>query len=87
MTTDRPYRRRLTFDEVVEDFRRSAGRQFAPQVVVALCRALLKEARGETRPRPVLRLLGQGYVPDHAPHALDQLIADLESGAQAARQA
>ena len=84
MTTDRPYRRRRTFDEVVADFRRNAGRQFSTEVVVALCRALLKEARGETRPRQMMRLLGKGYVEEEAIPALEQLIADLESGAHAA---
>src|SRR5919206_3325111 len=62
MTTDRPYRRRRAFEEVVEDFRRNAGRQFSPPVVAAFCRALLKEARGQTRPRQMMRLLGKGYV-------------------------
>jgi hypothetical protein len=83
MTTDRPYRRRRTFDEVVADFRRNAGRQFSTDVVVALCRALVKEVRGETRPRQMMRLLGKGYVEDHALPALEQLIADLESGTRA----
>jgi len=84
MTTDRPYRRRLSFAEVVADFRVSAGRQFAPSVVAALCRALLKEARGETRPRQMMRLLGRDYVEAQSIPALEQLIADLESGAPAA---
>jgi HD-GYP domain-containing protein (c-di-GMP phosphodiesterase class II) len=84
MTTDRPYRRRRSFDEVVEDFRRNAGRQFSPDVVVALCRALLKEARGETRPRQMMRLLGRGYVEEQYLPALEQLIADLESGTHTA---
>jgi response regulator RpfG family c-di-GMP phosphodiesterase len=80
MTTDRPYRRRRTFDEVVADFRHNAGRQFSPEVVAALCRAISKEARGETRPRQIMRLLGKGYVEEHALPALEQLISDLESG-------
>ncbi|HEX8336304.1 MAG TPA: HD domain-containing phosphohydrolase [Pyrinomonadaceae bacterium] len=80
MTTDRPYRRRRTFDEVVADFRRNAGRQFATPVVVALCRALLKEARGETSPRQMMRLLGRDYVEERTLPALEQLIADLEAG-------
>src|SRR5919202_1136198 len=84
MTTDRPYKRRRAFDEVVADFRRNAGRQFSPAVGAAFCRALLKEARGETRPRQIIRLLGKGYVDDHALPALEQLISDLESGAHAA---
>jgi HD-GYP domain-containing protein (c-di-GMP phosphodiesterase class II) len=84
MTTDRPYRRRRTFDEVVADFRRNSGKQFAPPVVLALCRALLKEARGETRPRQMMRLLGRDYVEEHTLPALEQLINDLESGVCAA---
>jgi hypothetical protein len=66
---------------VVEDFRRNAGKQFAPEVVVALCRALLKEARGQTRPRHIIRLLGKGYVEDGSLPQLESLIAELESGA------
>jgi hypothetical protein len=84
MTTDRPYRRRRTFVEVVEDFRRNAGKQFSPEVVAAFCRALLKEARGETRPRQMMRLLGKDYVEAQALPALEQLISDLESGAHIA---
>jgi HD-GYP domain-containing protein (c-di-GMP phosphodiesterase class II) len=82
MTTDRPYRRRRTFQEVVADFRRNAGLQFATPVVVALCRALLKEARGETRPRQMMRLLGRDYVEESTLPALEQLIDDLEAGTQ-----
>jgi putative nucleotidyltransferase with HDIG domain len=80
MTTDRPYRRRREFPEVVEDFRRNAGKQFAPDVVAAFCRALLKEARGETRPRAIIKLLGKDYVEEQTLPALEQLIHDLESG-------
>ncbi len=83
MTTDRPYRRRRSFDEVVEDFRRNTGKQFSPDVVAAFCRALLKEARGETRPRTMIRLLGKDYIEDQTLPALEQLISDLESGSHA----
>ncbi|HZI17177.1 MAG TPA: HD domain-containing phosphohydrolase [Pyrinomonadaceae bacterium] len=82
MTTDRPYRRRRTFDEVVEDLRRNAGKQFAPEVVVALCSALLKEVRGERRPRQIIKLLGKGYVDEERMiPALESLMAELEAGA------
>ena len=36
MTTDRPYRRALTFDRVIEELRRFAGRQFDPMLVELL---------------------------------------------------
>jgi len=82
MKTDRPYRRRREFAEVIDDFRRNSGKQFAPPVVAAFCRAILKEARGETRPRTIMRLLGKDYVEEQSLPALEQLISDLESGAQ-----
>src|SRR5437588_4800716 len=80
MTTDRPSLRRRPFLDVLADFRRNAGRQFSPAVVAALSRALLKEARGHTRPRQIIRLLGKDYVDESALPALEQLISDLESG-------
>jgi len=40
MTSDRPYRKALTLDVVVEEFRRGAGVQWDEQVVEALLRAL-----------------------------------------------
>jgi hypothetical protein len=81
MTTDRPYRRRRTFDEVIEDLRRNAGKQFAPEIVVAFCRALLKEIRGERRPRQIIKLLGKGYVDEERSiPALEALMAELEAG-------
>ena len=44
MTTDRPYRRALTFERVVEELRRLSGRQFDPQLVeVVVSSAAIKE--------------------------------------------
>ena len=87
MTTDRPYKRRRSFAEVVEDLRRNSGKQFDPAVVLAFCRALLKEVNGGTRPRHILRLLGQGYLEaDDAGHAISQLIAELETEAVGGRR-
>ncbi|HVG30288.1 MAG TPA: HD domain-containing phosphohydrolase [Pyrinomonadaceae bacterium] len=62
MTTDRTYKRRKEFPEVVEDFRRTTGKQFAPEVVVALFSAILKELDGVTRERRFARLLGRDYL-------------------------
>src|SRR5215207_8459207 len=82
MTTDRPYKRRRSFEGVVADFRRNTGRQFDPAVVAAFCRALLKEVRGEARPRHIIRLLGKDYLEgEPAEPLLAHLIAELESGA------
>lgn len=82
MTTDRTYKRRKVFAEVVEDFRKNAGKQFAPEVLAALCRALLKEVNGETKERRMMKLLGKGYLEaEECVPLLVELIAELESGA------
>ena len=62
MTTDRPYKTRRSFEEVISDFRRNAGSQFDVLVVVALCRAMLKELSGETNERRFVRMLGKNYL-------------------------
>jgi len=61
MTTDRPYRKKLPLDEVLEDFRINTGSQFDPQVVCAFCRAFLKEIEG-TKERRLLNLLNRNYT-------------------------
>ena len=44
MTTDRPYRRALTYERVVEELRRYSGRQFDPRLVdVAVSSAAIRE--------------------------------------------
>ncbi|HVF49327.1 MAG TPA: HD domain-containing phosphohydrolase [Pyrinomonadaceae bacterium] len=84
MTTDRPYKRRRAIEEVVEDFRRNTGKQFDAPVVIAFCRALLKELTGETRPRHIMRLLGKDYIqPELVAPLITQLISELESGTHA----
>jgi HD-GYP domain-containing protein (c-di-GMP phosphodiesterase class II) len=40
MTSDRPYRPALAPEEAAEELRREAGRQFHPDVVAALLRAV-----------------------------------------------
>jgi hypothetical protein len=62
MTTDRPYKTRRSFDEVIRDFRHNTGSQFDPIVVAAFCRALLKELNGETKERRFMRMLGRNYL-------------------------
>jgi hypothetical protein len=82
MTTDRPYKKRRGMEEVVEDFRRNTGKQFAPEVVASFCRALLKEVNGETKTKRIIRLLGKDYVEtERIAPLLEALIQDLESGA------
>ena len=62
MTTDRPYKTRRTFAEVIVDLRKNTGSQFDPVVVQAFCRALLKELNGETAERKFRKMLGKDYL-------------------------
>jgi HD-GYP domain-containing protein (c-di-GMP phosphodiesterase class II) len=80
MTTDRPYRRRRSFEEVIEDFGRNTDKQFDRDVVIALCKAMLKEITGETKEKRFRKLLGRDYiVSDVATPKLETLVNDLES--------
>lgn len=79
MTTDRPYKRRRSFEDVVVDLRENSGKQFDGKVVAAFARAILKEVKGETRERRVTKMLGKGYLEgDQVAMLLTDLISDLE---------
>ncbi len=85
MTTDRPYRRRRSFEDVVRDLRESSGKQFDGKVVAAFARAILKEVTGETKERRITKLLGKGYLEgEHTAALLTDLIADLEDSRKGA---
>lgn len=62
MTTDRPYKTRRNFAEVIIDLRRNTGTQFDVVCVAAFCRALLKELNGETKEHKFLKMLGKNYL-------------------------
>lgn len=62
MTTDRPYKRRRPANEVVEDLQRNSGKQFAPELVTAFFKGMLKELTGETKDKRFRRLLGREYM-------------------------
>jgi HD-GYP domain-containing protein (c-di-GMP phosphodiesterase class II) len=78
MTTDRPYRRRRSFEDVVQDLRQNSGKQFDPKVVAAFARAILKEVSGATKERRITKMLGKDYLQgENVPTLLTDLIADL----------
>ena len=85
MTTDRPYKTRRTFAEVIVDLRRNTGTQFDPIVVAAFCRSLLKELTGETKERRFLKMLGRNYLEtDRDKPLLIELLSELDANTQAA---
>jgi HD-GYP domain-containing protein (c-di-GMP phosphodiesterase class II) len=80
MTTDRPYRRRRSFEDVVRDLRQNSGKQFDGKVVAAFARALLKEVNGTTKERRIMKMLGKDYLQgENVPMLLSDLITDLTS--------
>lgn len=84
MTTDRPYRRRRSFPDVVRDLRQNSGKQFDGKVVAAFARAMLKEVIGDTKERRIMKMLGKGYIdPEEAPVLLKDLIEELDSETKA----
>ena len=62
MTTDRPYKARRPANEVVEDLKHNAGKQFSPEIVTAFLGGMLKELNGEDRTKRFRRLLGRDYM-------------------------
>ncbi|MBA2380298.1 MAG: HD domain-containing protein [Blastocatellia bacterium] len=62
MTTDRPYKRRRPVNDVFADLQRNAGKQFAPEIVTAFFKGMLKELSGETKERRFRKLLGREYM-------------------------
>jgi HD-GYP domain-containing protein (c-di-GMP phosphodiesterase class II) len=79
MTTDRPYKRRRSFEDVVVDLRENTGKQFDGKVVAAFARAILREVKGETKERRITKMLGKSYLEgEHVETLLADLISDLE---------
>ena len=78
MTTDRPYRRRRSFPDVIADLRRNTGKQFDKNVVVAFCQAMLRELEGEVKERRIMKMLGKNYLDtEQTIPLLKELIAEL----------
>src|SRR5687767_11623292 len=85
MTTDRPYRRRRSFEDVVRDLRESTGKQFDGKVVAAFARAILKEVNGAAKKRPITKMLGKSYLEgENFAGLLTDLIAELSVPREAA---
>lgn len=62
MTTDRPYKARRQAADVIEDLKRNAGKQFAPEIVTAFLRGMLREISGDAKDKKFRRLLGREYM-------------------------
>ena len=70
---------------MIEDFRRNTGKQFDHQVVLALCRALLKEMNGNGTDRRMTKMLGKNYLDsERDTPLLTQLMSELDANKVAA---
>lgn len=78
MMTDRPYRSRLPLERGLAEMRRHTGKQFAPEVVAAFCRLLLKEIRGVTRERVIIPLIGLKFDREATARELTSMLAEIE---------
>lgn len=77
MTTDRPYRDHLPLDLTLGEVRRYAGRQFAPDVVEAFCRVLLKEINGSARQRIFLDELDRDFNRKTVERLLEDIVEEI----------
>ncbi|MFN2576893.1 MAG: HD-GYP domain-containing protein [Pyrinomonadaceae bacterium] len=85
MTTDRPYRKKLPLEDVLEDFRVNTGTQFDPEVVCAFCRAFLKELEG-SKDRRLLNLLNRNYSNvERLSPMLSQMLTEFQGGGDGRR--
>lgn len=78
MMTDRPYRSRLPLGQALAEMRRQTSKQFAPEVVAAFCRLLLKEIQGVARERVIIPLIGLKFDREATTVELASMIAELD---------
>jgi putative nucleotidyltransferase with HDIG domain len=78
MMTDRPYRSRLPLECALADLQRNAGKHFAPEVVAAFCRLLLKEISGAARERVILPMIGIKFEREAITNQLHTIVAEIE---------
>ncbi|MFY9610555.1 MAG: HD domain-containing phosphohydrolase [Blastocatellia bacterium] len=78
MMTDRPYRARLPLERALGEMRRHTSKQFAPEVVSAFCRLLLKEIQGVARERVIIPLIGLKFDREATTNELASMIAEFD---------
>jgi HD-GYP domain-containing protein (c-di-GMP phosphodiesterase class II) len=59
MTTDRPYRPRLSFEEVMREFRENLNSQFDPAILKPFLSAIRKEVSGEVERPSIVPFLNE----------------------------
>jgi len=75
MTTDRPYRPRLSFRMAIEEIRENRGTQFDPDVVSAFMGVVLDEIDGKARRMTIVPLLAEHLDPPVVRGLVKDLVA------------
>lgn len=79
MTSDQPWRPRLSFDKVVEQIYGNLEMQFDPRVAAALCKAVTEGLEGHARDKDFVPHLEEGFDPSVIRHLLEELRKQLSS--------
>ncbi|MCE5231653.1 HD domain-containing protein [bacterium] len=77
MTSDQPWRPRLSFDKVVEQIHGNLDMQFDPRVAAALCQAVADGLDGNAREKDFVPHLEEGFDPSVIRHLLEELRRQL----------
>lgn len=77
MTTDRPYRKKLTLHEALDELKRCLGTQFDGKIMNAFCRVLDKEIKGALPEPDILPHLDKDFDPSVVTVMLEGIIAEL----------
>ncbi len=79
MITNRPYRSRLTLEDTLGEIRKHTGRQFAPEVVAAFCRLLLRELASKAERRIFLPMAKRDYDRDQLTQLLELMLVECNA--------
>lgn len=77
MTSDRPYRDKLTMEAALQELKNCADAQFDARIVAAFCRVLEKEIRGELEEPNILPHLDQDFDPSMIADMLNAITEEL----------
>jgi putative nucleotidyltransferase with HDIG domain len=77
MTSNRPYRNRLTFEKTLREIRKNVNIQFESQIVAAFFNVLKKEIEGKLHDQKILPNLDDHFNPQVIHSLLELTIAEL----------
>lgn len=79
MTTDRPYREKLSLEESVKELKKCLGTQFDNKISKIFFRVLQKEINGEMEEAQILPHLDKDFDPTIISALLEGIVAELEA--------